>query len=344
MKCATLLAAIAMVLPLTAAAQDEAVPATATTAAPTLGAPVTFQPAAAPTKRRGSMVGYIEDATIRTEIRVRFDSGWGVDSPDRAEFFYAKCGCYRDLAGSPLLDPDSPGPGPGIVTKMGYQQFNIQASYAVGPRFAIFGELPFRFLDPKEFVPGTGSFDNQNGLGDITAGAKISLFTDDTRDITLLVRGSFPSGDALKGLGTDHGSFEPAFLYRQDLSARASLESQFGLWSPIGGARGPLEADDDFSGNVIYYGIGPSFDAVDNGKVRLSPVVELVGWYVLNGFDTTTLVTDGVGKAEGTNIVNLKLGARTSFNSGSLYAGFGWGLTDAKWYDKMFRIEYRAGF
>jgi hypothetical protein len=43
--------------------------------------------------------------------------------------------------------------------------------------------------------------------------------------------------------------------------------------------------------------------------------------------------------------VNLKLGARTSFNDGgSVYVGFGWGLTDAIWYDKIFRVEYRAGF
>ena len=31
-------------------------------------------------------------------------------------------------------------------------------------------------------------------------------------------------------------------------------------------------------------------------------------------------------------------------NSGSFYAGVGFAMTDAKWYDKMFRIEYRAGF
>jgi hypothetical protein len=29
---------------------------------------------------------------------------------------------------------------------------------------------------------------------------------------------------------------------------------------------------------------------------------------------------------------------------GSLYGGIGWGLTDAIWYDKVFRLEYRVGF
>ena len=349
MRRATLIAALAMALPVTAAAQDNAAPAIPPSA-PAIGgeaapAPALFQASGSRTKRRGSMVGYIEDATIRTEVRVRFDAGWGIDSPDRAEFFYGKCGCYRDLAGSPLLDPDAPGPGPGIVTDMWFRQFNVLASYAVTPRLAVFGELPFRFINPESFVANTGSFDSQKGLGDINAGAKFSVLSDDTRDVTVLLRASFPSGDSLKGLGTDHASIEPALLYRQDFNDRVSIESQFGLWNPIGGSRGPQPTDDDFSGSILYYGIGPSFDLVSTDRFRLSPVVELVGWHVLSGFETSTLLTPLGGDAKGVDVVNLKFGARTSWGSGgSIYAGFGVALTDAKWYDKVFRLEYRAGF
>ena len=39
---------------------------------------------------------------------------------------------------------------------------------------------------------------------------------------------------------------------------------------------------------------------------RLAPVVELVGWRVLSGFQTVAATVD----AGGTNIVNLKFGAR----------------------------------
>src|SRR5688500_12922263 len=64
-----------------------------------LPAPGTAAQPAAPVRaerrRRGSMVGYIEDATVRTQVRMRFDAGFGNDVPDRAEFFYAKCGCYQ---------------------------------------------------------------------------------------------------------------------------------------------------------------------------------------------------------------------------------------------------------
>ena len=63
-------------------------------------------------RRRGSMVGYINDSEIGSKIQVRGDLGYHIDAPDRAEFFYAKCGCYRDLQGNPAYDPDAPGPGP----------------------------------------------------------------------------------------------------------------------------------------------------------------------------------------------------------------------------------------
>lgn len=353
MRATTLMAALAMAIaiPAGAAAQDPGSPGnTAATSGPGLAAPAAAAVAvqtggSRSTKRRGSMVGYIEDATIRTQLRIRFDDGWGVNSPDRAEFFYGKCGCYRDFAGSPLLDPDAPGPGPGIVAGLGYRQLNVLGEYAVNERVSLFGELPIRWIEPKNFVPGTGSFDKQSGLSDITAGVKFSLLSDDTRDVTLLLRASLPSGDSRKGLGTDHASFEPALLYSHAVNEKVSVESQFGVWNPIGGSRGPLPTDGKFAGSVLYYGIGPSFDAVDTGRIRVTPVVEIVGWRVLNGFETKTLLTPAGGDAKGVNIVNLKVGARTSFNdSGSFYFGFGWHLTDAVWYDKLFRLEYRAGF
>ena len=38
--------------------------------------------------------GYIDSAIIRSRIRMRYDVGYGLSSPDRGEFFYAKCGCF----------------------------------------------------------------------------------------------------------------------------------------------------------------------------------------------------------------------------------------------------------
>jgi hypothetical protein len=119
-----------------------------------------------------------------------------------------------------------------------------------------------------------------------------------------------------------------------------ALESQFGVWLPIGGADPvPTSADGHFSGRLFYYGIGPSFTVYETARTRLAPVVELVGWHVQDGNQTAD-----DSDAEGTNIVNLKIGARFVVDKGSFYAGWGHALTDAVWYHNIFRVEYRYSF
>jgi hypothetical protein len=340
-----MLAMIVTMIPLTAAAQDTGGPAPAGTIANAAQTPATAQAPRRAAKRRGSMVGYIEDPSVESHVRVRFDAGFDTESPDRAEFFYAKCGCYRSLpANNPLYDPNAPGPGPGIVDGLNYSQFNVLGQFAFGPRVAVFGELPIRSIRPVAFIPDTGSFENQSGLGDITIGAKVSLFSDAMTDVTVMLRSSLPSGDSRKGLGTDHGSLEPAFLFRRDLGERAGLEGQFGYWHPLSSSAGPLSGDGDFAGNILYYGIGPSFDAVRTERVAVSPIVELIAWHVVDGFQTSTVGTSTGGDVSGMNIANLKIGARTSWNKSSFYVGYGFALTDNDWYGKIFRVEYRAGF
>ena len=81
------------------------------------------------------MVGYIDDAIIESQVRVRFEVGLGNHAPDRAEFFYAKCGCYRDLDKFPgalqFFDPNAPGPGPDVLDDLDFRQFMVEAEYAV---------------------------------------------------------------------------------------------------------------------------------------------------------------------------------------------------------------------
>ena len=289
-------------------------------------------------RRRGSMVGYLEDPIVGSKVRVRFDSARHAKAPDRAEFFYAKCGCYRDLPpDNPAHDADAPGPGPGVVDDLNFRQFYVEAEYAVATRFSVFGELPLRWIQPQ--TPNT--FDSQGGLGDITAGVRLALVDRPAQLLTGQVKTFLPSGDAGNGLGTDHVSIEPGLLYYQELSERAAIESQVALWIPVGGSNGvPTSSSDKFSGNVLTYGIGPSVDVYRRDDVRIAPVIELVGWHVLSGFQTANPADAG-----GTNIVNLKFGARAAWGGGnSIYAGYGKALTDADWYSDIFRIEYRATF
>jgi hypothetical protein len=340
-----LLAMTLIMFPLTAAAQGGGSTAPAPTASASSTAPDDqADTAQRGSRRRGSMVGYIEDPSVVSQVRVRFDAGFDMESPDRAEFFYAKCGCYRDLAGNAAFDPDAPGPGPGLLLGMDYTQLNVLGEYAIGNRLSIFGEFPIRTIKPTGFVPGTGSFDNHSGLGDINAGVKLSLFSDAASDATVMVRTTLPSGDSRKGLGNDHASLEPAFLFRRNVGDRGGVEGQVGYWHPLSSSVGPLPGNGDFAGDIFYYGIGPSFDVVQTSTATLSPVVELVGWHVIDGYQTSTFLVDG-GSAKGINIANLKLGARATFNGRhSLYVGYGFALTESEWYGKILRVEYRAGF
>jgi hypothetical protein len=295
------------------------------------------------------MVGYIEDPVVSSKLRVRFDGGWHNPTPDRAEFFYAKCGCYQDLdANDPNYDPDAPGPRPGAASDVNFKQLFFMGEYATSDRFSVFAELPIRWLQPLAFIPGTGDgFDNQTGIGDIKAGARFGLTAKPGQAVTAQVKMFFPTGDAAKGLGTNHASIEPALLFYREVSPAVVLEGQFAWWAPFGGSAGlPTTSDKKFSGQVISYGIGPSFVVYQSGNTRFAPVVELVGWHVIGGFET-----GGPQPEASSDTVNVKIGGRIAWtpaaqaaSASSIYVGYGKALTDAKWYDDILRVEYRLGF
>jgi len=151
-----------------------------------------------------------------------------------------------------------------------------------------------------------------------------------------------------KGLGTDHWSIEPAFLVYQELSRAVAIEGQFAALAPFGGSNGiPASSDKKFAGTVLSYGVGPSVAVYQTAKMRVAPVVELVGWHVIDGFETST----NADPAAEANTFNIKYGGRISWKGaadsatgGSFYVGFGHALTDAKWYDDILRVEYRLTF
>lgn len=333
---------LAMSLPGEVSAQDSAstsaeAPVVSVAQAPP---PQTAKPPARQ-RRRGTMVGYIADGIIEDYVRVRFDAGYDNNVPDRAEFFYAQCGCNG--AGAP--GPGSAG-AQDLATSVNFQQLIVDLQYAPHPRVAVFGSIPLRFIQPQSFLGETlsppqtnNTFESGSGFSDIRAGVKGAIVSTDTATLTAQVQFYFASGDAAKGLGTDHTSFETALLFHQTLSDRFTIESQFGDWHPIGGS---TSGGIDYAGDVLFYGVGPSYDLVNTGRLRFAPVIELVGWHVLGGLQQVgpqQLVADG------TNIVNLKLGARTMFDEvSSFYVGYGVALTDAKWYNDIIRFEYRYSF
>jgi Putative MetA-pathway of phenol degradation len=303
-------------------------------------------------RTEGSMIGYIENAIVGSHVRIRTEAGFNGEFPDRAEFFYAKCGCYQGLGGTglPAYDPNAPGPAPGVLQKFNFQQVLLEGEFAFGRRFSLFTEIPIRWIQPKTFVAGTGSFENQAGLSDVRAGFKAALLASPSHYLTLQFKSYFPSGDASKGLGTNHYSIEPAILYYQELSDRWAVESEFGVWHPIGGSVGVATPanlhPEKFAGNVIFYGVGPSFKIVNTERVRFGPVLEVVGWNVRGGWETVVASLDRIADSVGgTNIANIKIGVRLGLAaSHSFYLGYGHALTDAVWYEDTVRFEYRYSF
>jgi hypothetical protein len=146
-------------------------------------------------------------------------------------------------------------------------------------------------------------------------------------------------------LGTGHYSVEPSLLYYRRLSDRTTLESQVGDWHPTGGStsKGITKAGSGkFAGDVAFYGLGVSHVVYESARFKLVPVAELVGWHVVSGYQTTDA---GATNARGTDIVNLKAGARLIVDEhSSFYAGFGQALTRQVWYEHLARVEYRYSF
>ena len=139
---------LAMSLPGIVSAQDSA---STSAKPPAVTAAQTAQPGAANPparqRRRGTMVGYIADGTIEDYVRVRFDAGYDNNVPDRAEFFYAQCGCNG--GGAP--GPGSPG-AQDLATSLNFQQLVVDFQYAPHERVAVFGSLPLRFVQPQSFL------------------------------------------------------------------------------------------------------------------------------------------------------------------------------------------------
>jgi len=294
-------------------------------------------------RRRGSMVGYIDDPVIGTKLRLRFESAMENRTPDRAEFFYAKCGCYRDLSpSSPNYDASAPGPRPGAANDVNYQQLLVFGEFALANRVSLYGELPTRWLQPQSFIPGTGgSFPNHTGIGDVKAGVKLGAVANARNAVTVQAQWFYPTGSSENGLGTNHASLQSSLLTYHQLSDRLILETEIGEWHPFGGSAGlPTSSSDGFAGDVFFYGAGPSFQIYQSSTTRIAPVVEVVGWHIISGAQTAA-----TSDASGINIVNLKLGGRIAWKSQhSVYAGYGHALTSESWYDDIVRIEYRFAF
>lgn len=264
-----------------------------------------------------STVGYIDNAILGNQLRFRYDSNYNATQPARAEFLWPVGGRR--------------GPGPGPDTSVDYQDLSLYGESRLSDTLSVFGELPVRFLNPE-------IQNNTAGLGDGNVGLKYALQQSAEDVQTFQLRLYVPTADASRGLGTDHYSLEPGFLFYQSLAPRLTGFAELKDWIAMGGS-------DGFAGNVLRYGLGTSYLVMQDGQHRnVSAVTEFVGWTVLHGGSAITTpgpVTRFVD-ATGDTIVNAKVGLRTRLSENyDLYAGYGRAITGDTWYSDMLRLELR---
>jgi hypothetical protein len=281
--------------------------------------------------------GYIDSAIPVSQFRLRFDSAYDDNRPDRAAFFYPKCGCFAaPTVPLPMRDPRASGP-PLPERRVNYQELRSYLEVALDKQFSGFVEVPIRWINPEVN-------NNASGLGDILFGFKYAfVYTEDTV-LTFQLENMAPSGDGNKGLGNDHWMTTPALLLFQRIGDSVFLEAEVRDYIP-------LERRTDFTGNVLRYGLGLSYLVYNTECFRIAPVTELVGWTVLSGKELTR--EGATLDAHGDTIVNAKLGVRIGFgqvegapvlNRTDLYVGYGRALTGEVWYKDMLRVEFRYRF
>ena len=265
-----------------------------------------------------SGVGYIDNAILGDQVLFRYDAAYRNTEPARAEFFW------------PVDGPIGPGPGP--ETRVDYQDFSAYIERQFDPMWSVFGELPVRMLNPE-------IQDNTAGMGDINVGFKHALCSGYDTAKTFQFRTYVPTGDGTRGLGTRHVSLEPAFLFYHRVSDWWAVQGEVRDWIAVGGSEG-------IAGNVLRYGLGGVYTFNPCDCRTVSAVVEFVGWTVLEGGTAITIPpTTIIADATGDTIVNAKVGLRYRLNcSDSIYAGYGHALTDEKWYQDVFRIEFRRAY
>jgi hypothetical protein len=207
---------------------------------------------------------------------LRWDSGFGLQTPDRAEYFWS-----------------SPGKGPAVSpNSINYQDLRLVNEVA-SDSVSLQTDIPVRFIEP--YAGGSTS-----GLGDIRMAMKARLINGQKWQISQIFRTYIPTGVATKGVGTGHVSLEPGILARYQISPATFVHGEVKYWIPIA-------ADQGFAGNVLTYGVGISHVLYETNNFAVLPDLELVNYDFLMGSKTLNGVA--VGSA-GETTYNIVPGAR----------------------------------
>lgn len=256
----------------------------------------------------------IETSQPQNNFRLRTMAAFNMQTPDRAEYIWAKIG----------------GGGPALPEKnLNYQQ--IDAIYeAGGGRFSFVTDIPFRNVNPTVNKSG-------GGLGNISLAPKVVLVNGTDWQITTLFRTYLPTGGATRGTSNGLTSLEPGLLMRYRWSPRIFVHGQLKYWIPVSG-------DPIASGNVFNFGMGVSHVLHETDSFAIIPVLEVVGYSVGGG--TATLPNGLITSADTTfaNIlpgVRFVLGPKGDLGLCELGISGGFCTSSTGWYREQVTVELR---
>jgi hypothetical protein len=256
----------------------------------------------------------IETSQPANNFRLKAMSAFGLQTPDRAEYLWAKIG----------------GPGPtSPENRVNYQAYD--AIYeAGGKRFSLVTDIPLRYMHPEDNMAGAG-------IGNISLAPKMVIVDGRDWQITQIFRTYLPTGAANRGTSNGLVSLEPGVLVHYRWSPRTYLHSQFKYWVPLTG-------DPIASGNVFNYGLGISHVLQETDSFAIIPVLEVVGWTVGGG--KATLPT-GMTLSADTSFVNIQpgvrfvLGPKGDLGLCELGISGGFATNATGWYQEQFTVEIR---
>ena len=263
---------------------------------------------------------FADSVRPKTQMRIRWDSGFGGEFPDRAEFFWARA------------DGNGKGPGPkaGVFARnYRYRELTLYTE-AAAEKAGLFFEIPYRSQD-------VDAFGNFAGFADISLGTKSVLLDSELLQVAFQFRTVIPTGSPGKGLSTGHVTLEPALLAALKLAPDTYLQAMVADAIPVSG-------DPDYAGDVVHYHL--SLNHViwrPFADVQVVALFEFSHYIPLDGAFTDTVAGAPVAiKASDLSIVTLGPGIRLvicdriDFGLGTAFA-----VTGHHWADDLYRVEFR---
>jgi hypothetical protein len=266
---------------------------------------------------------FTDGARPVTQTRFRFDGGWNMPFPDKAEYFWARA------------DGKGKGPTPpkGVKgeIKLNYQDFSVYTEGAID-RIGVFVELPYRHISPETY-PGA------SGMADMNVGTKTLLLDCELTQVSFQFRTYAPTGNFTKGLGTGHVALEPSLLFAFKLTDRLYAQSELAYLFPLGG-------DQTYQGPIFHYHGSLNYLLCNCGHdIQLIGTAEMVGYEIEGGAYTDPFTGTPLSAKDIGSIFSMGPGLRLEFcdkidfGVGGLFS-----LTNDRMTKDLIRAEFRWRF